>query len=283
MYIYNILISLMNMSFYDHICEKKLIILTIKYTYMYMSEVDYYNSLKASRVKANLTQKEVEQKLNMRSLMMRDYEVGRLKLPVTVAVQLAELYRVSLYELLNIPEGKNKRLEQALARFKIIFAGSDFALLYLDPVLKAFLESHQDRFFEESLFEILMTDFNEKIKKQFIVELAKMLSSLAAMDGKVADSETDCIAFILNYFQIEIKQRAAALNYENCYTPTNLPTCYDRPEVKHFTIWILFLFARADGKIDYREIEYIDLCAQNLKLNKSNYLFIKDKFCKEKF
>ncbi|PCH45310.1 MAG: hypothetical protein COC23_08105 [Hyphomicrobiales bacterium] len=40
--------------------------------------------------------------------------------------------------------------------------------------------------------------------------------------------------------------------------------------------------AKADGKIVYQEVDYIEKCAEYLRLNRDNFLFIKEKFVTEK-
>ena len=71
------------------------------------------------------------------------------------------------------------------------------------------------------------------------------------------------------------------MSKEELYTFDDLPKVFSRLEMRHFTIWMLFFFAKADGEITHQEVDYIEECAEKLLVNRTNYLFIKDKFIKE--
>ena len=236
-------------------------------------------SLKRSRKKVGLTQKDVESTLGMRSLMMRDYEIGRLKLPISTAIDLAKLYGVSLDILVGNEQSLSKiHQSRVLVNFDTLFLGNGFSIMFLDPILRAFLEDHYERHFDYSLFELLTEKFNEKKKKNLISEICKILISLASSDGKVTEEEIECIKYLLLSFKIQNQYKALVETNLESYLPDSISSEMEKIEMRHFIIWILFFFAHADKKLCHQEISYIEKCAECLKINKSNFLFIKDKF-----
>jgi uncharacterized tellurite resistance protein B-like protein/DNA-binding XRE family transcriptional regulator len=239
-------------------------------------------SIKAARENSGLTQKEVEASLGLRSLSMRDYEVGRLKLPVSVAVELANLYEVSLDNLVgnNHILKKNESALKELHLFDTLFLNNNYNIMFLDPVLVAFLELYRDRFFELSIFEILTLNNTEQENKELVLIIGKLLFSLAAVDGRISKEEIDCIKGLINSFKMKTKYKEI-ISVEENYFPLDLPKGLRSVEMRHFVVWILFFFSKADQDIRFEEVDYIEKCAELLKVNKSNYLFIKEKFVKE--
>lgn len=237
------------------------------------------HSLKINREKAGLTQKEVEDQLGMRNLMMRDYEVGRLKLPISVAIKLANLYKVSLDELVgkekeDVPSIKST----ALTNFCSLFLGSGIGMVFFDPVLKAFLEGNHKKIFESSLFEILTEDYSKRDKKKLVLDINKILFSLACSDGKINKMELSCIRYLLSQFDLKNKYKEIPVTTTQLYFLKELPKYMSRIEIRHFVIWILFFFAFADKQACVQEMEYIEKWAEILKINRSHFLLIRDKF-----
>ena len=240
------------------------------------------NSLKLSREKAGLTQKDVEATLKMRALMMRDYEIGRLKLPVSVALDIARLYGITVDELIGNEQVISKiHQSKVLVNFDTLFLGNNFSMMFLDPILRAFLEDKYEKHFDSSLFELLTEDFNEKKKKNLVIEISKLLLCLASSDGKVTEEEIECIKYLLFSFGLQSKYKNIAGEITNDYLPETISAEMQQIEMRHFIIWILFFFAHADRKLCYQEVTYIEKCAEFLKVNKSNFIFIKNKFIKE--
>lgn len=238
--------------------------------------------IKKARVKAGFTQKDVESKLGMRNLMIRDYEMGRLKLPVKIALELAELYGVSLDELLGY--GNQSLLgaeEKVLDNFKTLFKGNGFGLMFLDPVIRGFVEEHKEDFFSHSIFELLVLGLNQKKVDEIILEIGRFLFSLAGSDDKISLSEKRCVHYLLDSFELESKLKLVSQSIAEEYLPEKLPGSFTRVELKHFVIWILFFFSSADGEVTYQEVEYIEKLAEVLRMNKSNFLSIKNNFVKE--
>lgn len=240
------------------------------------------NTLKKCREVAGYTQKQVEQELGMRNLMMRDYEVGRLKLPVSIALKLSDLYGVSLDSLVGA-KGQISRAYQSkvLVNFNSLFLGNGFSIMFLDPIIRAYLEDHEEDCFNYSLFELLTIKNSPKQRKEIIIEISKMLFSLASSDGRVLPEESECIKYLLAEFEILNKYKDISSTAGELYYPVVTPKGLDRVELRHFTIWMLFFFAYTDGNLGHEEISYIEKCSEYLRVNKSNFLFIKRKFVKE--
>ncbi|MGB0453014.1 MAG: helix-turn-helix domain-containing protein [Bacteriovoracaceae bacterium] len=240
------------------------------------------HSLKKVREAAGLTQKDVERILGMRALMMRDYEVGRLKLPIDIALKLAGLYRVSLDKLAGNIEAIPKDFEsKTLKNFHSLFLGSGFSVIFQDPVMRAFLEGHSEDYFEQSLFDLLTTNFKEKERKDLARAIAQCLFSLASADGRISHEEIDCIRYLLKELKLQNKHKEISESLSEAFYPEMTQKNFERIEIRHFLIWLLFLFADSDGEINYEEVQYIEKCAESLKINKSNFLFIKKNFIEE--
>ena len=248
---------------------------------MYIME-KYLESLKIARENARLTQKEVESSLGLRKLMMRDYEMGRLKLPVSVAIKLSRLYGVSLDSLLGqVP--LEKKIRSGLDDFKSLFYMNEFEPMFYDPVIRGALKVTDEDFKGDSIFHQLTADFSKNQSEEFLFELMKILTSLSGVDGKIRSAERECIQYLLSSFALESKSKACSKFLTEPYLPKKLPKVFNRIEIKHFTIWMMFFFAGADEEIVTQEIEYTEKIAELLKLNRTNFIEIKSLFIKEKF
>ena len=247
---------------------------------MYIME-KYLEALKLARENAGLTQKDVEASLKLRNLMIRDYEMGRLKLPVSEAIRLAELYGVSLDSLLGLrPTQKKDR--SGLEDFKGLFYLNEFEPMFFDPVIRGALKVTDESFRGESIYHQITNDFSKKQSEEMLFELVKLLTSLAGSDEKITSEERKCLHYLLETFDLKNKIKSTSKYLTEFYYPKSLPKIFNRIEVKHFTIWVLFFFAGADEEIVEEEVDYIKKIAEILKLNRTNYLDIKNVFIKEK-
>ena len=248
---------------------------------MYVYVVINYNEhLQKSRKSAGLTQKSVEKALKLRSLSMRDYETGRLKLPVEVAIRLSLLYRVSLNDLLGLPEHiKDQR--RGLDKFKSIFLKNKAQVLFLDPVIRAYLEDTKGDIFSLSIFDLLLKEESLKYKEDFVLEIGKILCALAASDKKITEDEIECVDYLMISLGFEKKLKAIKPFLADDYNFDKENLLHGKPHLKHFIIWILFIFAESDDCIRIEEINFIESLAELLLINRDNFLFIKKKFIKE--
>ncbi|MCB0419974.1 MAG: helix-turn-helix transcriptional regulator [Bdellovibrionales bacterium] len=236
----------------------------------------WISSIKKARESAGFTQKEVESHLNLRPLTMRDYEVGRLKLPMSVALQLANLYQVSLDQLVGHSELKPQTpAPKILANFTAIFEGDSYNVMFLDPILRAHLEDHRDDFLDSSLFEVITLDLTEKQKKEFILILGRLFISLAGCDGKVSENESKTIKYIFSVFRLESHYKEVTQFVGKSFSFKSVPSSLKSIVRRHFLIWTLFLFAKTDSRITTDELKFIEARAEELKINRTNFLTIR--------
>jgi len=66
------------------------------------NQKEHLKALKEMRHSRGLTQKEVETRLNLRKMAIFDYENGRIKLPIEIAVMLCNLYKCDLSTLYSV-------------------------------------------------------------------------------------------------------------------------------------------------------------------------------------
>lgn len=71
------------------------------------------DNLKSIREKAGLSQKEVDEKFNLRRGCTYDYERGKLKLPFRMAVALCGLYKCELSDIYPGQAGDEQKTLQA--------------------------------------------------------------------------------------------------------------------------------------------------------------------------
>ena len=76
-----------------------------------------------ARKRSGYSQKQVEAILGLRNLQIFDYESMRLKLPVEVAVDMANLYGCSLEELLGVASAGNEKPDTLNMVYPLINAG----------------------------------------------------------------------------------------------------------------------------------------------------------------
>lgn len=237
-------------------------------------------SIQTARKKAGLTQVVVEQHLGLRKLSLRDYESGRLKLPAHIALAMAKLYKTSVDQLLGNPVQETTSSHHKLALLTTLLKQTGFESLSADPILNAFVAGHHEGLLNQSLFELLTQDLEEDSKSIVGQELVRYLSSLAQADSKVSPEEVDFLTQLHKQYFLE---ETPSLNelLSNTYKPKSFPQELKRPELRHFFIWYLFYFAFIDGQLAQEEVIYIDWCAENLKITRSNFLAIKKNFSKE--
>ncbi len=248
---------------------------------MYMDNVCL--NLKKAREQAGMTQKEVEKTLGLRGLQMRDYEVGRLKIPIKIAIQLADLYNMSIDELVGHKVSHEVDWQQfkALSSFNSIFTGHSFSIMFLDPILRAFLEERKDLLFEQSFFDILTEHLSKKEKLHFVQELSQILFFLACSDGRIDNTELECIKSLLSEYSLSSKIGSIKKELAKNWFQKEKSIYFKKIEIKHFITWLLFIFAISDGVVTFEEHEFIEKVAEKLKVNKSNFLQIQSHFKRE--
>lgn len=240
--------------------------------------------LKQSRKRAGLTQKDVEEKLGLRDLAMKDYETERIKLPVEMAAKLAQLYKTDIDELIGRRTDKDNFQTEKLQTIRSLFDAQKINAIYLDPVIKAFVENYQERVLELTAFELLTLDQSEKVKKEYGAEVLKALATLMGTDGKVTQEELAFLNHLITSLGLDEKSRMITKSITQRYVPDYESPCFkNRPHTKHFLIWLMYFLAQSDEKIQPEEIQYIEECADKLRVSRSNYIYIKKFFVKDQF
>lgn len=240
--------------------------------------MEYLKSLKVHRKKAGFTQKEVEKELGLRSLTIKDYETGRLKLPLDMANRLAHLYEVDVTNLLNLQNSfTNKKVSSLSSLWEINF----YQLIVFDPVIRADLEHNRELLSTSSLLDILIIDLSQSQRFEFVKTIATFINSLIGVDGKIDNSELSLRNSFLNKFdQVSLVKKLNKYLSEP-YLPKNVPGSLQTASLKHFVIWLLFFIASADKEIGYQEHEYIENVAEAIRVTKINFEMIQSYFKKE--
>lgn len=244
----------------------------------------YTNSLKLARKNKKLTQKQVEEVLGLRALTMKDYETGRLKLPVDTAMKLAELYDTDLNVLLGF---ENKEYEPKMSEALPLFFSTGMIqssnlsrLIFEDEVIRSVIDQKKMIDVEDTLFSLLTESMNQKQKQEFVLELVRFLNSLIGIDGKIEEKEVNFRDFLLESTHLKIgKYELLNLRkyFYQAYLPTNVPSVLEEPALKHFLIWILYIVSSVDHEINYKEENYIEDIAERVKLSKFNLKSIRRK------
>ncbi len=246
-----------------------------------MISVKIGENLKKCRELSGLTQKEVETSLGLRSLTVRDYESERIKLPASAAIRLAELYKVSLEQLLGATGLTQSDTKPSLGNFASLFETSSFGMVLFDPVLRAHFEGFQDKAYDFSMFDLITWKQSKEDKKAFVQEVCKYIFSLAGRDRRFTQEESLCIRSLLRLFRLSGRYDELSKFAANKYLPVHFHPVFESKAAVHFAIWLLFIFATCDHELSYQEIKYIEDVAENLRMNKSNYKAIKCKFLGE--
>ncbi len=242
------------------------------------SEEQVQDGLRYWRKLNGLTQKEVEAVLGLRALSIHDYEKGRLKLPMDVAIQLARLYQTDLNQLVNFEaEKKNLSVPFQLLGLQNNQMDHFSKLVFADPIMLG-ISGRVEQDFGENCFLKILDMIPKRNHEEFFVELLCYLNSLIAADKKILNKELSFCSEILKGFSFKVSgpQRKAIQDaLEQQYFGQNLEVFKQRT-VKHFFIWLLILAAVVDGKLDYREMDYIKKVASHIRLPVKNQKFIFD-------
>ena len=110
--------------------------------------------------------------------------------------------------------------------------------------------------------------------------MTKLLYSLAGCDSKIADEEVRTIKYILSAFDMIKSYKMVSPFAVETFQWKTLPKYLESIEIRHFIVWLMFLFANTDSKITTDEVNFIEARAEELKINKSNFLLIHGQFVK---
>ncbi|MFT6241896.1 MAG: transcriptional regulator with XRE-family HTH domain [Akkermansiaceae bacterium] len=98
--------------------------------------------LREMRSRADFTQMQVAEQLGVSQQVYASYEVGRLRLPIALLPDLAQLFQVSVEELLGLAGGKSKpgpapKLQQQIEKISTLpRAKQKFVSDFIETVLQ---------------------------------------------------------------------------------------------------------------------------------------------------
>lgn len=253
-------------------------------TYSFSKNLHLAN-LKRLRKSAGLTQREVDSLLSLRPMAMFDYERGRIKLPIEVAVDLCNLYHCSLDDIYAIGSKSTKKASSSNLRFlPVLHAGLDHKRYYLvhhtlisDPVIMSELGINEVEN-KSSTFDELTKNLTRTQKKAVTVEILKYLNSLAYIDKEISEEEEQILKTVnqttghklskKDYDEIEkVKETTYFGNVE--FLPTKA--------LKRYLIWLMSLVANSDDILERSEVDYVKKVNRLFNFNDSDYEFIEKK------
>lgn len=247
-------------------------------------EENLLESLTKMRKQRGLTQKQVEQELKLRALSMYDYESGRLKLSIDLAVELCQLYHCRIEELVGLKsevseDGQSDAKLIALASLGLMGGREKMFTqdVLKDPIILAEIGEMEIEF-PEAPFVLLLKNLSESQKKLFAIELLKYVNSLIGVDQKISVPEITLRDYLIegtNFEFNESEMNAIKKALSSKYFGKSVDKKFPRKALKHFLLWTLFIVAISDGEIDHRELEYIEEVATHIGVVKKDFEFIK--------
>jgi hypothetical protein len=178
----------------------------------------------------------------------------------------------------------NPSRRKFLSGLETLFNHPQHGVLFLDPVIRAFLEGEKEEIFQNSIFDILTTPLTSIQKKEFSIEILKVLASLVGADGKITNEEQTFFSSLLESMQLKDKSKVVARALTSKHFPVEGHAFWkNAPHLKHFLIWMMFFLAKNDDDVTVDELDFIEECSTRLRVNRSNFLFIKKFFVKDKY
>lgn len=101
-------------------------------------------------------------------------------------------------------------------------------------------------------------------------------------DNRVTEIEMVFFNDLIEQFKMDSHTKVISRSITMRHIP-NIVHFHQSPAAKHFLIWLMFFLSKSDGNIVKEESDYIQECAETLKVNRSNFLFIKKYFIKGTF
>ena len=153
----------------------------------------------------------------------------------------------------------------------------NISILFLDPVIKSQLTVESEKFLDHSVFDLLTMTLTENQKINLNSEILKTLESLIGADQKITESEISFFNKLTNDFGLSKQVKLISRSMTKKHLP-DIKYFDHNPALKHLMIWLMFFLVKKSGTINHVEIVFIDECAEELKINLSNYLKIKSYF-----
>lgn len=237
------------------------------------------------RKRAGLSQKQVEDRLALRANTLYDIEKGRLKLPFMMAVQLSQLYDITIEQFLETEMSDEAPSEQEQPTQNVspleslgVLSGAFHPLIESiaqDPVIVA--EIGLGHLGKRPLMELLLAQLTPVQKQYFVLDLYRYINSLISRDGLIRESELTLRDKLIEQAQIALsdsEKKSIARAFSKPYFGKSMAKSLPREAYKHFLIWILHLISRSEGKVDYKTTEYINQVAEHIQLPVSALRYI---------
>jgi transcriptional regulator with XRE-family HTH domain len=229
------------------------------------------------RKQAGLSQKQVENSLALRANTLYDIEKGRLKLPFVMAVQLAQLYHITIDQLLDSNTDSVSPSEEAEPMQNVspleslgVLSGAFHPLaqaIAQDPVIIA--EIGVGEVGKGPLMDLLLAQLTPVQKQHFVLDLYRYINSVISSDGDITESELSLRNKLIEQAQIELNEsekKSIARAFQKPFFGKSMAKSLPREAYKHFLIWTLHLVSRTDGKVHYKTKEYITQVAEHIEL-----------------
>lgn len=259
-----------------------------------------YHEFNEEKCQANLTrfrklrgytQKQVEEKLSLRALTIYDYESGRLKLPVDLAVKLANLYQCSMGELLGVQAKSSNKNEtdQIIAQIQSeqgqleelgVIKNRNFHLAQLilnDPIILADIGKMKIDI-PRPAFNLITESLSAIQKKNFLIEFLKYLNSMIGIDGRLAPEELMLREALISHVTIplnESEKNSIRKAITKPYFGSFFKKGVSKKSLKHFIVWTLFYMGLSDGELGHKEEQYLAKVAKHIGVARENFLEIK--------
>jgi len=236
------------------------------------------------RKAAGLSQRQVEERLELRSGTLYDIEKGRLKLPFVLAAQLVERYHSDLSELLSEsgnpePVALVESVESPLISLGIISGASHplSSAIAADPVIIA--EIGLGQLGQKPLMELLLGRLTEVQQRHFVLDIYRYINSLISADGIIHATELRLRDTLIAQAQVVLTpadKQSIARALKKPFLGKSMAKSLPRDAYRHFLIWTLHLISRSDGKVHYLARNYIAQVAEHIELPVSAFRFIEE-------
>ncbi len=258
--------------------------------YEQLNDKEIGKILKDFRLKKGLTQKEVEARLGLRERTLFDYESSRIRVSLSVAIGLCNIYETTLESLLGLkkPNSKksktqdNKPNNKYMPLFQTGIASKNYYIVHhkliSDPYIMTELGLNKV-IKRNSPFDSLTKKITKANKRKMTVEILKYLSSLIGADGKITKEEMELKASIIDSLEFELTDNEVrAINKAgvSLYLSNKSKELFKTKAKKRFLIWVLFLAAYSDHELAPKELTYIKKVAKSLGLKNDDIGYIQE-------
>ena len=236
------------------------------------------------RKAAGLSQRQVEERLDLRTGTLYDIEKGRLKLPFVLAVALVDGYHGGLNDLLSeagnsVPEAKVESVASPLISLGIISGASHplSGAIAADPVIIA--EIGLGQLGTKPLMELLLGRLTEVQQHHFVLDLYRYINSLISADGIIHEAELKLRDTLIAQAQVVLTpadKQSIARALKRPFLGKSMAKSLPRDAYRHFLIWTLHLMSRSDGKVHFLARNYIAQVAEHIELPVSAVRFIEE-------